>query len=481
MDSRSVSSRMFNQLAFAFSCAFLAAALFGGLYTGELTQLLRQWFVIMISPSPLVTDYFNIGSLGSAFLNAAACGFACTFFMFFLKGESRATTLAGYFLVVAHAFYGLNFFNMWPCFFASMGYLHFKKLDLKKNLHICMFSTCFAPLIGELLFRYTQQDSFVFGEVHLTAAGLLLTLIASIFLGAVIPAILPGAAAWHKGYDLYNGGLAFGMLGFFLFNFLFRTLGMNHYGHLTIINPVYNAYANSYRLFCNIFFVTIFLFLIFLGWSRNGHSFAGYGRLMKDTGHQADFAVSYGNDLVIMNIGFVGLLFLSYLNMTILFSEGAGFTGPSVGVTIAALTFTAMGQHPANVWPILMGYQLLYSLISIICPIAGLPIPWTLSTQGYINGAAFATGLCPIVGRYGFRAGILAGMMCASMCTSTSALHGGYVLYNGGLTAGITALILLPILEHYIPKARKELTYPKLDVTEMIALEEGSEDTISFK
>ena len=81
--------------------------------------------------------------------------------------------------------------------------------------------------------------------------------------------------------------------------------------------------------------------------------------------------------------------------------------------------------------------------------IAGREIPWTLSTQGYMNGAAFATGLCPIAGRYGKRYGVLAGFMSATLCTSTSAMHGGLMLYNGGLTTGITALILVPCLEYY--------------------------------
>jgi hypothetical protein len=87
---------------------------------------------------------------------------------------------------------------------------------------------------------------------------------------------------------------------------------------------------------------------------------------------------------------------------------------------------------------------------------AGRDITWTVSTQGYINGVAFATGMSPIVGRYGKRAGIAAGFMCASMCTATSALHGGLVLYNGGLTAGLTVLILLPILEHYSTKEPRD-------------------------
>ena len=84
----------------------------------------------------------------------------------------------------------------------------------------------------------------------------------------------------------------------------------------------------------------------------------------------------------------------------------------------------------------------------------------------------FATGLCPISGRYGRRAGIAAGFMCASMCTATSSLHGGLVLYNGGFTAGITALILLPILEHYIPETRNFMNNKKLNKEDMIAIVE---------
>ena len=83
---------------------------------------------------------------------------------------------------------------------------------------------------------------------------------------------------------------------------------------------------------------------------------------------------------------------------------------------------------------------------------------------------AFATGLCPIAGRYGVRAGILAGFVCASLCTATSVLHGGLVLYNGGFTAGITALILIPLLEHYLPAAREEMKEQPVNLRAMIAL-----------
>ena len=119
-----------------------------------------------------------------------------------------------------------------------------------------------------------------------------------------------------------------------------------------------------------------------------------------------------------------------------------------------------------------MGYLLLYGVTQFFCGINGRDITWSVSTQSYINGVAFATGLCPIVGRYGVRAGMAAGFLCASMCTATSALHGGFVLYNGGFTAGITALILLPILEHYVKETRKVMKPQRINLRAMIAIEE---------
>ncbi|MBQ2254075.1 MAG: DUF1576 domain-containing protein, partial [Clostridia bacterium] len=121
----------------------------------------------------------------------------------------------------------------------------------------------------------------------------------------------------------------------------------------------------------------------------------------------------------------------------------------------AALTFSADGQHPRNVAPIALGYTLLFALVCVFCSLAGTEIPWTLSTQAYINGLAFATGLCPIAGSYGFKYGVIAGFVSAIICTSTTAMHGGFVLYNGGFNAGLAALIIIPILDFYHIQPKK--------------------------
>ena len=466
-------SRLIDGTTFGFSIALLLACVISGIYSGTLNTVGADFLRILISPAPLVTDYFGLGSISAAFLNAGLCGLTMACFMFFLPGHSHVNTLAGFFLVISHCFYGLNFLNMWPCFLPPFLYLAIKGLDYNKNLHVCMFATSFAPFVSEFLFRYTQGENFRTGTFHLTFRGTLLTIIFMLITCFIAPVVLPDVKAWHKGYLLYNGGLAYGMIGFLIYSFMYKTMGavpplvpIRH-------NSIYNSFHNSYRLFGNIFFAVIFLTCLLVGWYLNGKTFHGFRHFLQDTGYHSNFARKYGMPLCLINIGNYGLLFLVYINISIHFTKGAGFTGPTFGVILAALTFTCMGQHVRNVWPIILGYPLLSLLVYFFNFLIGGNATWTISNQSYINSVAFATGLCPIVGRYGSLAGIAAGMLCAALCTSTSALHGGLMLYNGGFTAGIAALILIPVLEHYVRNPRSDMDQHvdiDLDLHHMITL-----------
>lgn len=437
------------------SISFFIASLAATIYLNLWGQVWHDFFKILVTPAPLVTDYFQLGNLASAFLNAGLCGMSCWALMFFLKAECRPSMLAGYLLVVAHCFYGLNFLNMWPPLLGILLFTKVFKVGFRYNLDMAMFATAFGPFISELLFRYHVWEYYIAGVVQISFIGFLFVVIFSIFLGFAIPAMLPGALKLHKGFNLYNGGLAFGLLGLFIYAFMYKTFGIDAPAATTFPNDLYLTHGNSYQGFITLYFLCMFLLSIFWGWYLNGKSFQGYRELLKSNGHTADFFAEYGREKVLINIGIYGLTILAYFTLVIALTDGAGFTGPTVGVIFAAMTFSGQGQHPANVWSIFVGYGILYLLVCAICGISGFEIPWTLSTQGYLNGAAFATGLCPIAGRYGKRFGAIAGFMSAVICTSTSAMHGGFMLFNGGLTAGITALILVPCLEYYWHEKKK--------------------------
>lgn len=468
-----LNSRIIDGLALGISLGLLAAAAAGALYTGTGKTAAEDFVRILVTPSPAVTDYFSLGSLPACLLNVGLCGLAMSLFMILLPGPSHGNTLAGYFLVIAHCFFGLHFLNIWPCFLTPFLYMAVRRLDFKDNLHINMFATCFGPFVSELLFRYTLGARYTDGVVRLTVSGVLLTLLFALFVGFAAPAALPGAKSWHKGYNLYNAGIACGMLGFFLYSLLYRTTGAEAPVVAIRENAVYESFGHSYQLFGNLFFLLLSAVCLAAGWFLNGRSFRGIRRLFRDTGYESNFAKKYGMPLCLINIGLYCPLVLVYTNLAVLLTEGVGFTAPIYGAVFAALTFTAMGQHPRNVWPIFAGYPLLYLLALGAGRFLGTDIPWTISSQGYMMSAAFATGLCPLVGRYGSAAGVIAGMLCGSICSYTATLHGGLMLYNSGFTAGLAALFLLPILEHYVKGPRAHMNQRvTIDPGDMITVED---------
>ena len=447
--------------AFFLTLCFLIAAPIGMRVSGESTNFWINLCRICTSPSRLVTDYFRLGGLGSTFLNAAVCGLACNVIILISRTKATATTFAGYLLVVAHCFYGLNIVNMWPPFIGVLLYCLITKKPFSENVHVALFSTALGPFISDFLFRYTIRGDFSFDELKITAFGIILAIAFGMAAGFVVPALLPGTTAMHRGFNMYKAGLAIGILGIFVYSFMYKTLGAAEPQPLQFENPAYDMLPYAYRTFMNVFFLIVFSLTILMGYILNHASFRGYRQLLKSTGYGVDFLDKFGMPLCLINVGVYGLCILVYLNLIFILPElfpflpkGVGFTGPTVGVTFAALTFSADGQHPRTVAPIALGYALLFGIVCVISAIFGADIPWTLSTQGYINGLAFATGLCPFAGKYGWKVGVLAGFISAIICTSTSAMHGGFVLYNGGFTAGLTALVLLPVLDFYKVKPK---------------------------
>ena len=443
------------------SLFFLAATPIAVIYTKEwdfFDNLIR----ILTSPSKLVTDYFALGGLGSTLFNAAICGLFTNLITYLSRAKANATILAGYMLVVAHCFYGLNFLNMWPPFLGIILYCIVTKKNIGENIHIAFFSTALAPFVSELCFRYAMEN-YSSSVINVNWVGVGLSLVCGLAIGFVVPALLPGTSAMYHGYSLYKAGLAIGILGIFLNAFMYSTLGVDKPVSTPIVNESYYALPYGYRGFMNVFYIILFSVTFIVGFILNKKSIRGYHELLQCTGHGTDFTDKFGMPVCMINIAIYGFAMIAYLNLVFILPSifpglptGVGFTGATAGIILAALTFAADGQHIKNVFPIVVGYIALFVFVVLICKIANFDIPWTLSTQAYINGLAFATGLCPIAGKYGFRYGVLAGFMSAIICAITAEMHGGFVLYNGGFNAGLTALVLIPILDFYNVKPIKE-------------------------
>lgn len=458
---RSRDDRLMSRFMLFLSLFFLTCSLFAVLILREGDFFASLWRMLL-APSRLVTDYFALSGVAVAFFNVGVCGLIANAVIHFSRLAINATAFAAYLLVVAHGFYGLNFLNLWLPMLGVLLYCLVRRAKISENAHIMLFATALAPFVSDLLFAYPLPDRDAFG---FSVIGLVLSILLSVFSGFFAPAVLPGTTAMHRGYNMYKAGLALGLLGLFLYSFLYPSLGIAEPDPSVTVGMPLPTLFSKQGIFAESCLFLLFLISLLLGFFLNGKSFRGYGALMRASGYGTDFYHLHGVPICFVNFGVYGFALLAYLNAVFALPllipalpAAACFTGPTVGVVFAALSFSADGQNVRNIAPIALGYFSLFAVCSVLCVALGRPVAWTLGTQSYVNGFAFATGLCPFAGKYGKRFGTLAGFLGATICTVTDEMHGGFVLYNGGFTAGLTALILICLLDfyHIKPKFRDD-------------------------
>ena len=173
-----------------------------------------------------------------------------------------------------------------------------------------------------------------------------------------------------------------------------------------------------------------------------GTTWLDYWRLLTDPDQIVNFSATYGNGPMLMNVGAYGLFILMYYNII-----GAEFNGVTFGVIFCMLSTCNSGSHPGNIWPITLGYAIASQLFQRIAPMVSGDYVQYLNSQAIIVGLCYANGLSPIADKYGWAYGCLAAMAHFCMVPTVPQLHGGMCLYNGGFTAALVCLLMIPALE----------------------------------
>ena len=252
----------------------------------------------------------------------------------------------------------------------------------------------------------------------------------------------------HRGYTLYNAAAVAGFIGVLLFAFMYRGTGHEI--------PTNTDIGESYALLGNLFAVITSLLAVVCGFFMNGKSFRGMGEVLKSTGYKCDFTKNDGVGKTLINIGLFGLFVTGYYNLT-----GAAMTGPTVGCIVCLLAITPCGAHIFNMFPIMLGYLLANIVFGTFSSLIGGNFVAPLNSQSIIVGLCYANGLSPIADKYGWKQGVIAAFLHYLLVTSVPNLHGGFCLYNGGFTAALICLILVPELERFF-KTKEERKETKL-------------------
>lgn len=426
-----------NRFLAAFFGCFSLCFLLAALLMPDRAQIFTGYGKILSSPTLALTDFFSVGGYAATFLNMGLIGLVCTG-LYCIPGqkENHASTLVTV-LTVGFGAWGIHLLNMWPTMLGVMLHCLVRKVRLGDHTNAMLFSTGLAPFISELLVRYPNTEVAGF-----SVSGVLLALGIGIFVGFFLPAGLDNSPKVHKGYALYSAALPVGMTAFLMQGFLYRAMGVETPAEA----DVFTAAPEIVVGFCICVFVLCIVAAFAMGCRPKD-----YFRLLTDPEPVVNFSATYGNATMLMNVGLYGLYILLYYSII-----GAEFNGITFGVIFCMLATCNAGSHPGNIWPITLGYSMASQLFQLLSPLTGGDFTQYLHTQNIVVGLCYANGLSPISDKYGWFYGMLAAMLHFCMVTTVPELHGGMCLYNGGFTAALVCLLIVPALQRHLkPKLER--------------------------
>jgi len=442
---KSLSEGSFLKLLFAFlSLCFLVAAF----CMPDRSTMFSGLWNIMTQSSKISANYFAMGGYAATFLNMGLVGFLCLLLFIVFKGTPNNVSTLAVILTIGFCSWGINILNMWFSILGVIVYGLVKKEKLGGLVNAMLFSTGIAPLITDLLIRYPHAEVIGFNWL-----GLGLALLVGLVIGFFLPAGLAHSPKVHKGFDLYSAALPIGMTAFFLNATLFKTMGVSLPKALSDVDAASMQVASqsTVNIFCCIVFGICIVVAFLMGCKPKD-----YWRLLTDPALVTSFSSTYGNATFLMNVGVFGLFILGYYNLI-----GATFNGITFGIIFCMLACCNSGSHPGNVWPIMLGYFLASVVFGWISPLLGGTFAFKINAQAICVGLCYANGLSPIADKYGWRYGFVAAVMHYLLVTSVPTLHGGFCLYNGGFTAALICLILVPELEKFF-KTKEERKLAKV-------------------
>ena len=441
---RSLSEGSFLKLLFGFlSAAFIIAAV---CMNDRATMFTGLW-KILSGTCKISTNYFALGGFAATFLNMGLLGLVSLALFALFKGTPNNVSTLAVILTMGFGSWGINVLNIWPTILGVVIYGLVKKEKLGSLVNAMLFSTGIAPLISEMLFRYPGTEYIGFNWL-----GLGLALAVGFVIGFFLPAGLAHSPKVHKGFDLYSAALPIGMTAFLLNATLFNTMGLDT-GALGTAGDMAVTSRMTVNIFCCAVFGLCIVFAFLLGCKPKD-----YWQLLKDPALVTNFSSTYGNATFLMNVGVFGLFILGYYNLI-----GAPFNGVTFGIVFCMLATCNSGSHPGNVWPIMLGYFVASTVCGWIAPLLGGNFTLGINAQAICVGLCYANGLSPIADKYGWRYGFIAAILHYLLVTSVPKLHGGFCLYNGGFTAALICLILVPELERFFrtKEERKEARLAK--------------------
>ena len=394
----------------------LLILLVGGLSLQGTDGLISGLFTIMYSPARLVTDYIEVGGPGAAMLNGVLVGFMGLLLIKFSTVRLSGPTVAAVFTLTGFGFFGKTPINILPIILGVYLTCRLLKQPFTTYSVIALFGTALGPALS-----YLYLEAGLVGIYKVVVP-----VVSGLVIGIILPPIAIYMLKFHQGYSLYNLGMTCGFIGIFIAAFL-RTAGFKITG-LLLWNKSHSKEFGVILLLFSLYFLLLGAFL------SGKKAWTGFRDVQKQKGRlPSDFIAAVSMEAVLLNIGALGLLCCLYI-----YGVGGDFNGPTLGGALTVMGFGAFGKTIRNCLPVIFG-------VYVASTVFGL----SPAAPGAILAALFCTTLAPLAGEFGIAIGVCAGFIHLAMVHQTSAWHGGMDLYNNGFAGGLTATLIVALLQWF--------------------------------
>ena len=381
---------------------------------------------LILHPDALITDYSAVGGFGATFFNAGLIMAISTAILKLSRVMFCGPTIACVFLMSGFSMFGKNIANIWPIIFGVYLFSRFQRESFSKYVYIALYGTALSPMITEVALQFGNYWQ-----------KLLAVMLCGIIIGFMLPPLATYCLRVHQGYNLYNVGFAAGLVGTLLVSI------MKSFGY-EVDNSLSWTYENNWIVVAYI--LTLSFVLMAMGWFGVEDK-KSIKRIYRHSGRLvADFVLMDGLPVTLFNMGSLGIVATLYILIT-----GGTINGATMGGILTIIGFGAFGKHLRDVIPVVGGVYL-GSLVKV----------WNINDPSVQLAALFGTSLAPISGQFGWPYGLLVGFIHSSMALNTGILHAGLNLYNNGFSAGILALIIVPIIETF-KKHREQFVIKRED------------------
>lgn len=376
-------------------------------------EVFRGIVEIVKEPDFLITDYFVIGGMGGAFVNAGLLTLICLGMVYFLGLEFDGHTITSTCLMFGFSLFGKNVMNIWLILLGVFLYARYHKTSLARYIYVGLYGTSLSPIITQVM---QMSDLPV-------PARTALCVFTGITIGFVLPPLATHVHYAHKGYSLYNVGFAGGIIATVIVSIL-KSFGLQIESRL-----IWSSGNNS---LCAALLMILFGGMVLTGLLASPGSWKRYRSILKSYGlGGTDYIKSEGCCATLINMGINGMAVMWFLLLI-----GADLNGPTIGSIFTVVGFSATGKHVRNIFPVMLGVLL-----------ASFAKQWSITDPSATLALLLSTTLAPIAGEFGVIAGLLAGFLHSSVALNVGIVYGGMNLYNNGFAGGIVAIFLVPVVQ----------------------------------